>query len=62
MSEATYGVIRQCRYEDNHYEHRYRKALKSMDAEGKDILMGCFFQILPMVRSVPVTPLNTCFK
>ena len=52
MTEATYGVIRPCRYEEGHYEHKLRKALRSVDAEGKDILTGGFFQILPLVSNL----------
>ena len=53
VSEATYGVIRPRRYKADHHELRTRKALRSLDAEGKEILMGCFFQIVPLVSNLP---------
>ena len=43
-------MVQSCRYEEGHH---YRKAIKPADVEGKDILMGGFFQILPLVSSLP---------
>ena len=52
VSEATYGVVRPRAYDEGDPQHQRRKAIRSVDAEGKTVLMG-FCQIVAIVSNVP---------